>query len=149
MKMKLIRLYETVYKPISVAFLLLYLICIAFSLIFFTADMTGFNLLYIYCRFAFFLSAISSVLAYLSGITSFRSHTDEVLSAQKYPGYYQNRTFLFILGYILFLIASILGILLIACLLYTSVIFGAPGWVRTSDLSLRSKNGACRTCYSV
>lgn len=112
--MKLIRLYETVYKPISVAFLLLYLICIAFSLIFFTADMTGFNLLYIYCRFAFFLSAISSVLAYLSGITSFRSHTDEVLSAQKYPGYYQNRTFLFILGYILFLIASILGILLIA-----------------------------------
>ena len=65
-----------------------------------------------YVRYFYFPAMILTVLAYLSGITSFRSRTDEVLSAKKYPGYYQNRTFLFILGYALFLLASLLVVLL-------------------------------------
>ena len=112
MKTKRIRIYETLRKPTTAALLLVYLACMVLACRFLKFGTRGIDALYMYVRYFYFPSTILTVLAYLSGITSFRSRTDEVLSAKKYPGYYQNRTFLFILGYALFLLASLLVVLL-------------------------------------
>lgn len=112
MKSKGIRVYETLRKPTTAALLLVYLACMVLACRFLKFGTRGIDALYMYVRYFYFPAMILTVLAYLSGITSFRSRTDEVLSAKKYPGYYQNRTFLFILGYALFLLASLLVVLL-------------------------------------
>lgn len=113
MKTRYVRLYEILRKPTTIGLALVYIICIALACRFFVYGTDGINVLYMYARYFYFPAMILTVLTYLSGITSFRSHTDEVLSAKKYPGYYQTRVFLFILGYALFLLASLLVILLI------------------------------------
>ncbi len=113
MKANRIRLYETLRKPTTAALVLVCLACMVLACRFFRFGTHGINALYMYVRYFYFPVLILTALAYLSGITSFRSRTDEVLSAQKYPGYYQNRTFLFILGCALFLLAFLLVILLV------------------------------------
>lgn len=112
MKNKRIRLYETLRKPTTAALLLVCLACILLACRFFRFGTSGMGALHMYVRYFYFPSAILTVLAYLSSITSFRSRTDEVLSAQKYPGYYQNRTFLFMLGCSVVLLVSLLVVLL-------------------------------------
>ena len=110
---KRILLYETLRKPTTAALVLVCFACILLACRFFRFGTSGIGALYMYVRYFYFPSALLTVLAYLSGITSFRSRTDEVLSAKKYPGYYQNRVFLFVLGCSVVLLAALLVVLLV------------------------------------